>query len=155
MLLRAGVDLDAYIAQRQAQCRRARTPLALLLLRLHNVADLEQRLGATATQGMCMELHRRLQRQVRDTDEVVLLDGGDCAVLLPGAVAVDAAVIQARLQAALTAPYRIGPLLLAPQLAMTCMHWPVDALEAALPTQDAPRAGKTLEPRGPLAARCA
>jgi GGDEF domain-containing protein len=131
---RVGDDLDASLTRRRAQCRRVRSPLALLQLQLMDLAQWEQRLGAAPVRGLCGELGQRLKHRVRDTDEVLLLGDGRYAVLLPGAAPAEAAVVEARLREALAAPYRIGPLLLAPRLAVTQQHWSAtdDAVSAAV-----------------------
>lgn len=122
---RLGVDLDARIARRRVQCQRVRSPLALLRLQLHDLVAWQQRLGAGMVEGLCGEVGQRLKRRVRDTDEVLLLGNGCYAVLLPGASSAEAAVVDSRLREALSAPYRIGPLLLVPRLTVTQEHWPM------------------------------
>lgn len=132
---RLGVDLDASIARRRVQCRRVRSPLALLRLQVHDLTAWQQRLGAGVVHSLCDEVAQRLRRRVRDTDEVLLLDNGSYAVLLAGASPADAALVEARLREALSAPYRIGPMLLSPRLTMSQEHWPVTS-EAAIPVAD-------------------
>lgn len=122
---RVGDELDASITRRRAQCRRARSPLALLQLQLLDLTQWEQRLGPAPVRGLCGEVGQRLKHRVRDTDEVLLLGEGRYAVLLPGAAPADAAVVEARLREVLAAPYRIGPLLLTPRLAVQQRHWSV------------------------------
>lgn len=131
---RVGDDLDASLTRRRAQCRRVRAPLALLQLQLLDLAQWEQRLGAAPVRGLCGEVGQRLKHRVRDTDEVLLLGDGHYAVLLPGAAAAEAALVEARLRQALAAPYRIGPLLLTPRLAVIQKHWSAadDAVVAAV-----------------------
>jgi GGDEF domain-containing protein len=138
----AKVDLDARIAHRRAQCQRARAPLALLKLSLQDAGDWHERVGAAAVSSLVGELGQRLLRRVRDTDEVVALGDGGYAVLLPGAASADADGVAARLQEALTAPYRIGLLLLSPGLAVERLHWPADAAASA------PRAGPAAQGDG-------
>lgn len=125
------VDLDARIAHRRAQCQRARAPLGLLKLQLQEVEIWRERVGAAAVSSLVGELGQRLLRRVRDTDEVVPLEGGGYAVLLPGAASADAAGVAVRLQESLTAPYRIGTLLLSPSLLVERTHWPADGTAAA------------------------
>lgn len=124
---RRGDHLAARITHRRAQCRRDRSPLALLQLQVHDLPAWQERLGPGVVRGWCGEVVQRLKRRVRDTDEVLQLDDGSYAVLLPGASPADAAAVAARLQEALSAPYRIGPLLLAPRLTVAHEHWPADA----------------------------
>lgn len=128
---RVGVDLDASITRRRVQCRRVRSPLALLQLRVLDLTRWEQRLGAASVRGLCGEVGQRLKHRVRDTDEVLVLGDGRYAVLLPGAAPAEAAMVEARLRAALAEPYRLGPLLLSPRVAVTQEHWPA-ADEAVL-----------------------
>lgn len=120
---RVGVDLNASIIRRRVQCRRVRSPLALLQLQVLDLAQWELRLGAALVRGLCGEVGQRLKHRVRDTDEVLLLGDGRYAVLLPGAAPPEAAVVEARLRDTLAAPYRLGLLLLAPRLAVVQTHW--------------------------------
>lgn len=139
-----GVDLDASITRRRVQCRRVRSPLALLHLRVLDLAEWQQRLGAASVCGLCGEVGQRLKHRVRDTDEVLQLGDGAYAVLLPGAAPAEAAVVEARLRAALAEPYRLGTLLLSPRVSVTQEHWPAadDAvLSAAAQRGRPPEAG--------------
>lgn len=129
----ARVDLDARVAHRRAQCHRARAPLALLKLRLRGLAGWRERLGDALVDGLCEQLGERLRRRVRDTDEVIDQGSGRYAVLLPGALPGGVCVVEQRLQAALGAPYRLGPLLLAPDLTFERTHWAADELQALMP----------------------
>jgi GGDEF domain-containing protein len=116
-------DLNARIACRWHQCRRSRMPLALLQLEVRNLDEWRDNVGSAVARSLLDEFGRRLKRRVRDTDEVLSLDGGRFAVLLPGAGASESAIVRARLEAALTAPYRIGTLLLCPRLALVERLW--------------------------------
>lgn len=126
----ARVDLDARIAHRRAQCHRARAPLALLELQLRGLAGWRESLGDAVVDGLCEQLGERLRRRVRDTDEVIVQGGGRYAVLLPGALPGGACIVEQRLQLALIAPYRLGPLLLAPDLTFERTHWQADEPQA-------------------------
>jgi GGDEF domain-containing protein len=141
------VDLDVRIAHRRAQCQRARAPLALLKLQLQDAEVWRERVGAAAVSSLVGELGQRLLRRVRDTDEVVPLGGEAYAVLLPGAASADAAGVATRLQEALTAPYRIGPLLLSPSLLVERRHWPADDAEPASQPEPGPLAVNPQSPR--------
>jgi GGDEF domain-containing protein len=120
---RLDADLNARIACRWSQCRRARMPLALLQFDVRNLGDWRSSVGDAAARSLLVELGRRLKRRVRDTDEVLNLLEGRFALLLPGAGAPEAALVRARLEAALAAPYRIGSLLLCPTLTVVERLW--------------------------------
>jgi len=116
-------DLNARIACRWGQCRRARVPLALLQFEVRNLENWQVSVGDAVARSLLVELGRRLERRVRDTDEVLTLEGGHFALLLPGAGAPEMAIVRARLEAALAAPYRIGSLLLCPTLTVVERLW--------------------------------
>ena len=129
MLERLDTDLNERIACRWAQCRRARMPLALLQFEVRTLDDWGGSVDDAVTRSLLAELGRRLMRRVRDTDEVLALEAGRYAVLLPGAGAPEAAIVRARLEAALAAPYRIGSLLLCPTLTVVERLWVEEGAE--------------------------
>lgn len=123
MLERLDSDLNARIASRWHQCRRARLPLAMLQLEVRNLADWRDGVGEAVAGSLLAELGQRLKLRVRDTDEVLPLEGGRYALLMPGAGAPEAAIVRARLEVALAAPYRIGSLVLCPTLVVVERVW--------------------------------
>ena len=129
MLERLDIDLNERIACRWAQCRRARMPLSLLQFEVRNLDDWGGSVDDAVARSLLAELGRRLMRRVRDTDEVLAMEAGRYAVLLPGAGAPEAAIVRARLEAALAAPYRIGSLLLCPTLTVVERLWVEEGAE--------------------------
>jgi GGDEF domain-containing protein len=103
-----------HVEQRRSQCRRARSSLAVLHIRLSSIADCRQKHGEAIAQALLDELGRRLRSRIRDSDEVLPDSRTGFAVLLPGAGQEESAHVRARLQAVLAGPCRVGALLLQP-----------------------------------------
>jgi diguanylate cyclase len=119
-------DLIERIEHRRAQCRRLRAPLALLRIELLDLAGWRQRCGDALVRALLGEMGQRLRRRVRDTDEVLSHDDA-FALLLPGAGSAEAAIVRRRLEAALTAPYRLGLQMVTPEIQISEQLWPSDA----------------------------
>lgn len=135
MLDRLNTDLNARIACRWHQCRRARMPLSMLQFEVRNLGEWHENVGDAVARTLVAELGQRLKRRVRDTDEVVTLEGGRYALLLPGAGTLESAIVRARLEAALAAPYRIGSLLLCPRLTVVERLWVEESAAERPPTE--------------------
>ena len=109
-------ELLERIEQRRSQCRRARSSFGVLHVRLLAIANQGSHPGEAVSRALLDELGRRLRSRIRDSDEVLVDAGTGFAVLLPGAGRAEAALVQARLQGVLTAPCRVGALVLRPDV---------------------------------------
>lgn len=126
MLERLNTDLDARIAARWNQCRRARQALTMLQFEVLRFDEGSERVDDEVARSLLSQLGKRLARRVRDTDEVLALWDGRYVLLLPGAGAAEAAIVRVRLERTLSSPYRIGDLLLRPSVAVVERSWSIE-----------------------------
>jgi diguanylate cyclase (GGDEF)-like protein/PAS domain S-box-containing protein len=76
---------------------RSAEPFALLFMDLHRFRDINDNFSHSAGDAVLMDMAHRLREGLRDRDTVARLGGDEFAVLLPGANAVGAASVAAKL----------------------------------------------------------
>ena len=126
MLERLNTDLNARIAARWNQCRRARQALTMLQFEVRGFDQGTEPVDEEVAQSLLSQLGKRLTRRVRDTDEVLVLGDGRFVLLLPGAGPAEAEIVRVRLEWTLSSPYRIGDLLLRPSVVVVERSWSIE-----------------------------
>lgn len=115
------------LAQALAGAKRRATRLALLFLDLDNFKQVNDSLGHTAGDEALQEVARRLGRTVREADTVSRFGGDEFLILLSEVSdAADAALIAAKLLAALGEPLRAGGQDLHLRASIGISHYPDD-----------------------------
>ena len=101
-------DLASMVDRHLAACRRSGTSLAVVCIALDGLALVGERDGAAESERWMDEAWFCVRRCTRGVDLVVRVGSDELAAILPGTSAAAAAVVQARLAAALRSPCRTG-----------------------------------------------
>ncbi len=102
-------SLDLHMSRRLALCRRSCELMTLLWIELELLVapNAAAGMGAAVDHELLQAAGLRLRNRVRSTDEVVQVAGLGFAVLLHGAGAETAALVEQRLQQTLTGAYGV------------------------------------------------
>lgn len=106
-----GLPNRTLLAQRSAAAIQTSadnaTPLAVIFLDLDHFKHVNDSLGHKVGDALLVEIGKRLRSAVRERDTVARLGGDEFVLLLPGANALGAARVAAKLQQAALQPYQI------------------------------------------------
>ena len=124
-------QLIEHISQLIALRERQPSPMALLVLRVEGLATTRAQLGEPSAQVLRRKIAVRLRAGVRASDVVAAL-ADDCFAVLLGAMlaAGDAAVVAAKLQAAMLDPFKIAGVDVAVATALGIAQYPDDGTQA-------------------------
>ena len=108
-------EVQARVELHLAQCRRRRAgPLALLCVSVETVASATPgaKVSAVMEQQVRQEVSNRIGNAVRGTDSILRESDRDTCIVMPGASALVAQRVGARLERMVSGDYRIGDELL-------------------------------------------
>ncbi|TWT66883.1 Response regulator PleD [Posidoniimonas polymericola] len=112
------------LTQRVAESQRNDTPLAVLVVELNSIAEIQSKYGQTASRRMLDSVAQFLVGSLREMDAISLLENERFGVMLPNATAEDAETIARRASSALSmcsVPMGDTLLQLDAKLAFTCI----------------------------------
>ena len=102
------LSLQLRMEQAMAQARRHGTLLAVLMIDMDHFKDINDTLGHHVGDALLVEVGKRLQRCVRQSDVVARLGGDEFVVLVTDMVTtLTAAAVAEKIVAALSAPYAV------------------------------------------------